>query len=587
MDQGRDSLSVRLAKVNSLSFEITEEQALVVNRSSLNTLLFCLCFFAAYGNATSEPTKSHAILVPGSGEYSRPLVNLASQAQPYFDQGLRLAWAFYFPESIASYREASRIDPTHPMPYWGIAHAAGPNPNSRYAQMPDDPNGIGKAAINKALSYIERAGEVESELIQALAIFYDDTEIPDPAARDRAYLAAMRNLNQRYPLDPDIAALYAASYMSIRRWDYWANTGEPKGETLQVAEALEKVIESDQGHPGVLHLHIHLIEASRRPERAMVSANALEATVPIAGHVVHMPAHIFIRVGDYERAIASNRRSLAVDKEFAAIWGDRPLPNKGTYNLSHRVHAGHALDFIRFAATMQGNFATANASAWEMANQISPAAATMGRAQKRRAAPWLVLKIFGRWDDLLALAPPEKTTPYLSGIWSYVQGSAWLAKGEFESARAELATLESLATESSSEGNRAGATATTEILALAAYGLRGEIQLAMGDLKGAIGSFEAGVAVEDTNNYTEPPDWPQSMRLYLGSALLRAGRFEAAQKVFERDLEWNQNNGWALFGLAQALRAQNQSEAAEVTATQWQKAWASADLELNQAVVLD
>ena len=194
-----------------------------------------------------------AILVPGSGQYSRQVDSLLPAAQPFFDQGLRLAWAFYFPESIASYQEASRLDPTHPMPYWGLAHAAGPNPNSRYAQMPDDPNGIGKAAINKALDYIERASATESALIQALRIFYDDEAIPDPDDRDLAYLSAMRALNQQFPADPDIAALYAASYMSIRRWDYWDGAGEPKSETLQVAAALEKIIETDRTHPGVLH----------------------------------------------------------------------------------------------------------------------------------------------------------------------------------------------------------------------------------------------------------------------------------------------------------------------------------------------
>lgn len=564
----------------------------MTRRTSLILLLLGLFSYTSYSAArdehlASQEVRSHAILIPGSGSYSRPSESLAPEAQPYFDQGLRFAWAFYFPESIASYQEASRLDPTHPMPHWGIAHAAGPNPNSRYAQMPDDPNGMGKAAINRALSHVGRASKVESALIHALAIFYNDEAIPDPDARDQAYLSAMRALNREYPTDPDIAALYAASYMSIRRWDYWDSAGEPKGETLQVAAALEKIIEVSPTHPGVLHLHIHLIEASRRPERAMVSANALEATVPIGGHVVHMPAHIFIRVGDYDRAIANNRRSLAVDQEFAAIWGDRPLPNQGTYNLSHRVHAGHALDFIRFAATMQGNYEVAHSSAWEMANRMTPAAATMGRAQKRRAAPWLVLKIFGRWEEILALDSPKETTPYLSGIWSYVQGSAFVATGDIALAQDELENLESLITSSSTGGNRAGATATREIVTLAAHGLRGEIQLAMGELEDAIISFQSAVALEDTNNYTEPPDWPQSMRLYLGSALLRAGHHKEAEKVFERDLEWNQNNGWALFGLTQALLAQHQTVAAEARAIQWQTAWESADLELNEAVVLD
>ena len=527
-----------------------------------------------------------AVMVPGSGDYSRAVETLDPVAQRFFDQGLRLAWAFYFPESIASYQEASRIDPDNPMPYWGLAHAAGPNPNSRYAGMPDDPNGIGKAAIEQAMARIDRAGALEAALIRALFVFYDDESIPDPLARDQAYLSVMRGLNQEHPEDPDIAALYAASFMSIRRWDYWDSAGEPKGETLRVAEALEHVIATGQRHPGVYHLHIHLIEASRNPERAMVSANALEATVPIGGHVVHMPAHIFIRVGDYARAIANNRRSLAVDEEFAAIWGDQPLPSEGTYNLSHRVHGGHALDFIRFAATMQGNYQLASTSAWEMANAISPMAATMGRAQKRRAAPWLVLKIFGRWSDILALVPPEKTTPYLEGILAYVRGSALIATGDLAAAQRELDQIHALASDTSLQGNRPGATATTEILTLASHGLRGELFLAQGDPTAAVASFYAGVAVEDTNNYTEPPDWPQSMRLYLGTALLRAGRAAEAQAVFERDLAWNQNNGWTLFGLIAALRAQDKFTEAAALEAAWQNAWQDADVTLSEPVVL-
>ena len=331
-----------------------------------------------------------------SGTYSRAISTDVALAQTYFDQGLRLAWGFYFPESIASYQEASRLDPSHPMPYWGIAHAAGPNPNSRYAQMPDDPQGAGMAAIEAALDRIDRATPMEAALINALYVFYDAKSIPDPRERDRAYLAEMRELNKKHPDDPDVAALYAGSFMSIRRWDYWDKSGEAKGETLAVAEALEHVITTGDPHPGVYHLHIHLIEASLEPERAMVSADALEATLPIGGHVVHMPAHIFVRVGDYQRAIDNNLRSLAVDKEFAEHWGDLPLPNIGTYPLSHKIHAGHALDFVRYAATMQGSSELAIKSAKQMAGAISQRGTPMGRMQKRVAAPWVTLKIFGQ-----------------------------------------------------------------------------------------------------------------------------------------------------------------------------------------------
>jgi len=532
----------------------------------------------------TEP--STAILMPNSGTYSRPISTDKAEAQRFFDQGLRFAWGFYFPESIASYQEASRLDPSHPMPYWGIAHAAGPNPNSRYAQMPDDPQGAGLAAIEAALDRIDRATPMEAALINALYVFYDAKSIPDPRERDRAYLAEMRKLNSKYPDDPDIAALYAGSFMSIRRWDYWDKNGEAKGETLAVAEALEHVINTGDPHPGVYHLHIHLIEASLEPERAMVSADALEATLPIGGHVVHMPAHIFVRVGDYQRAIDNNLRSLAVDKEFAQHWGDLPLPNIGTYPLSHKIHAGHALDFVRYAATMQGSSELAIKSAKQMAEAISQHGTPMGRMQKRVAAPWVTLKIFGQWDELLATESLQHSTPYLDGILSYVKGSAYIAKGSPDGAKQELSNIQRIAQSPDVSVNRAGATATAELLALAAHALDGEIKLAEGNLTGAIAAFQKGVALEDTNNYTEPPDWPQSMRLYLGNALLVAGRFEEAEAVFRKDLRWHQNNGWSLFGLMKALEAQNKKNEAKVIQKQWSSVWSHADVQLTSPVIL-
>ena len=549
-------------------------------------MLVCLSHQSFAMSADADTVSRHASLVPKSGTYSRAISTDVALAQTYFDQGLRLAWGFYFPESIASYQEASRLDPTHPMPYWGIAHAAGPNPNSRYAQMPDDPQGAGLAAIEAALDRIDRATPMEAALIKALYVFYNAKSIPDPRERDRAYLAEMRKLNKKHPYDPDIAALYAGSFMSIRRWDYWDKSGEAKGETLAVAEALEHVINTGDPHPGVFHLHIHLIEASLEPERAMVSADALEATLPIGGHVVHMPAHIFVRVGDYQRAIDNNLRSLAVDKEFAQHWGDLPLPSIGTYPLSHKIHAGHALDFVRYAATMQGSSELAIKSAKQMAEAISQHGTPMGRMQKRVAAPWVTLKIFGQWDELLTIESLPHSTPYLDGILSYVKGSAYIAKGSLDRAKQELSNIQRIAQSPDVSVNRAGATATAELLALAAHALDGEIKLAEGDLTGAIAAFEKGVALEDTNNYTEPPDWPQSMRLYLGNALMVAGRFDEAEAVFRKDLRWHQNNGWSLFGLMKALAAQNKKNEAKVIQKQWSSVWSHADVQLTSPVIL-
>ena len=522
-----------------------------------------------------------AILIDGSGTYSRKISTNIPLSQTFFDQGLRFAWGFYFPESIASYQESSRLDPNHPMPYWGMAHAMGPNPNSRYARMPDDPQGEGLKAIKKALKRIQKADPLERRIIEAMYIFYDKESISDPKKRDQAYLAEMRALNNEFPDDPDIAALYAGSYMSIRRWDYWDSDGRPKGETIEVAEALERIINNGQAHPGVYHLHIHLIEASMEPERALVSANALEETVPIVGHVVHMPAHIYVRLGNYQKAIENNIRSQKVDRELAKLWGDMPLPNIGTYPLSHKIHAGHALDFVRYAATVQGNFEIANKAAWNMANRIQGEAVMVMGGQKRVSAPWLVLKIFGKWDEILSLEPEHQGTPYLDGIWSYVLGSAHLAKGNFDLAKIELDKLNNLANSPNADQYRVGATPASSVLKVAAYGLQGEFFSAHGEYLKAVNSFQKGVNLEDKNNYTEPPDWAQPMRHYLGAALLKSGRFQEAEQTYRRDLKWNQNNGWSLYGLHQSLELQGKEKESEEIYKQWNIAWKASDIKIK------
>ena len=548
--------------------------------TSILFLLLCVPLSAENKKADLIEPEVHAILIPGSGTYSKKISTQNNEAQQFFDQGLRLAWGFYFPESIASYLEAARHDPDHPMPYWGMAHAMGPNPNSRYSGMPDDPKGEGFKAIKKAMDRIENASDMEAKLIQALHTLYDKDTYPDAKRRDQAYLAEMRKLNRDYPNDPDIAALYASSYMSIQRWNYWDNQGEPISETLAVAEALERIMSKDLSHPGVLHLHIHLIEASAEPERALVAADNLEKTIPIVGHVVHMPSHIYVRVGQYQKAVEQNIRSQKVDKEFAEIWGDLPLPNLGTYPLSHKIHSGHALDFVRYAASVQGNYDLASKSAWTMANSIKDNQIMIMQGQKRVAAPWQVLKTFAKWDEILELKPKHTGTPYLDGIWSYVKGSAYLAKGNNEQALQELTKLKQIINLPDVDKYRAGATPVSRVLKAAAYGLEGEIFLAGGKYSEAIKAFRLAVALEDQNNYTEPPDWPHPMRLYLGSALIAAKKFKEAEKVYRRDLDWNKNNGWSLFGLQQSLQLQGKIEEAETIHKEFLLAWQRADVEL-------
>lgn len=532
---------------------------------------------------SSQPMSSGpelAVLVPDSGTYSRPISTDAELAQRFFDQGLRYAWGFYFPESIASYQEAARHDPDHPMIYWGMAHAMGPNPNSRYARMPDDPKGEGQKAIRKAMSLIDNATPLEQELILALNVLYDKRSIPDDAERDRAYYKAMRKLVEQYPEDADVAALFAGSFMSIGRWDYWANDGSAKPGTVRVMLALERALRAEPNHPGTNHLHIHLMEASLMPERALFSADQLEATMPIAGHVVHMPAHIYVRVGQYDRAIDQNLRSQEVDKRFLKIWGDHPFPNLGTYPLSARIHAPHAIDFIRYAATIQGNYETAIAASMQSAASVSRESIDMRGSQKRASAPWLVHKIFGKWDQLLGKEPEYSGRPYLDGIWSYTTGSAYVARGDMASAERELANIRRIVNLPNVDEHRVGPAPVSRILTMAAHGLQGEIKQAQGDLDGAIEAFAAAVALEDGNPYTEPPDWAQPLRHYLGAALLEAGRAEEAEAIYRRDLTWNQNNGWGLFGLWKSLEAQGKDREADLARVAFENSWKNSDVKL-------
>lgn len=528
-----------------------------------------------------KPDQTLAVIVPGAGTYSRSISTDSEEAQAFFDQGLRFAWGFYFPESIASYQQAAAADPSHPMPHWGMAHAMGPNPNSRYARMPDDPKGEGLKAIMRAKDRIERADPLEAELINALHILYDKASIPDDAERDRAYLAAMRKIQHANPDDSDITALYAAAYMSIGRWRYWSNEGEPLDETLAVAEALEHIMATDMTNPGVLHLHVHLVESSLTPERALPSAEALEATMPIAGHVVHMPSHIYVRAGQYDRAIDSNMRSQDVDKEFAKIWGDLPLPDLGTYPLSHKMHAGHAIDFIRYAATIQGNYEVAIETANTLKARSQEHSHGARGFEKNMASPWHLHKIFGNWDALIGHKPSHSDTPYLRGMWAYSLGSAYANTGKLDAAGEKLRALQAIIEKADVDKTRVSVMPVSDMLTLAAYGLEGEIAEARGDLAGAIASYTKAVELEDTANYTEPPAWSQPMRHYLGAALIRAGKAPEAEQVYRRDLRWNAENGWSLFGLYKSLELQNKTEEATMAFDRYEKAWQHSDTALT------
>ncbi len=544
-------------------------------------LAFLAAVFATtsitYAQSSDEPL---AILIPGGGTYSYPISTDSDQAQAFFDQGLRMAWSFYFPESIASYQEASRLDPDHPMPYWGIAHSAGPNPNSRYAGMPDDPQGAGLEAIRRALELANNGTQRERDMINALFVLYNQDAIPDSRERDFAFLDAMRDLHEKYPDDADIATVFGESYMNTTRWDYWNADGSAKPGTAEAKAAFEAAMALQHDHPGANHLYIHLMEMSDEPELAMPAAQKLESTVPISGHMVHMPGHIYLRVGEYEKAIDINERSQIVDLQFAEIWGDNNFPMIGTYPLSHKIHAPHALDFVRYANMLQGNYEKAYEAASENAGNVLPGA---NRGLKTLAHEWVTDKVFGKWDKIHAdnAENSQHDSPYLKGMWAYVMGSAHVAMGHMEPAQAQLAIIREQIQADEVDEQGVGPTPASHVLNLAMHALMGEIEEANGNLDGAIMHYGHAIDFQDNLNYTEPPDWSQSMRLYQGAALIKAGRAEEAEAVYREDLEWNQQNPWSTFGLYQAVGAQGKVQEAIVIKRQFDSWWRNADVELE------
>ncbi|MDA0687665.1 MAG: hypothetical protein O2948_03385 [Proteobacteria bacterium] len=535
--------------------------------------------FLGVSLSTQAQDEPLAIMIPGGGTYSYPTSIDNEEAQAFFDQGLRMAWSFYFPESIASYQEASRLAPEHPMPYWGMAHAIGPNPNSRYQGLPDDPQGTGLQAIRTALELANNGTQKERDMINAMFVLYNKDAIPDSRERDFAYLDAMRDLTVKYPDDADIHSVFAEAYMNTTRWDYWNLDGSAKPGTAEAKAALETAMTLEHDHPGANHLYIHLMEMSSEPELAMPAAQKLEATVPISGHMVHMPGHIYLRVGEYEKAIDINERSQIVDDQFAEIWGDTNFPMIGTYPLSHKIHKPHALDFVRYANMLQGNYAASyEAAARNVANG--------SRGAKTIAHEWVTDKVFGKWDKIHADNAANRakaTNPYLSGMWSYVMGSAHVAKGHMDPARAELQNIRDQIAAADVNESGVGPTPAAHVLNLAMHALMGEIEEADGNLDAAIMHYGHAVEFQDNLNYTEPPDWNQSMRLYQGAALLDAGRPEEAEEVYLKDLQWNQQNGWSTFGLYQAQEAQGKEQEAIITKRQFDSLWRNADVQLTRS----
>jgi tetratricopeptide (TPR) repeat protein len=523
----------------------------------------------------TDPRLSQGQIAPllnGMGEHTHPVTTGSDRVQRFFDQGLNLTLGFNHAEAIRAFQEAARLDPNCAMAYWGMALAYGPNINSRMG-----PENARKAyeAIQKAVSLKSLVSQQERDYIDALARRYSDDQNVDQRERDKAYASAMANLSKKYPDDLDAATLHAASIMNINPWpghEYWNKDGTAREGTTEFVAILESVMARDTKHPGANHYYIHAVEASPAPELAVPSADRLEELMPGAGHMVHMPSHIYIRVGRYADASASNLRAIEADEDYI-----EQCNAQGIYPLGYYPHNIH---FLWASATLEGRSRVAIDSARKVAAKVLKK--DRGVTLRFLAPEFYALVHFGKWREIVAYPQPTGNLA-LTGIWHYARGMALRAEGKLDEASRELDSLIRIGNDGAIEKLRGQANPASAILPIARHILAGEIAAKRGNFATAISHLDTAVRFEDGLVYTEPADWNSPARHYLGAVLLEAGRTFEAEVVYWEDLKRNPENGRSLFGLMLSLQAQGKNALAEDIERRFQNAWFQADIKLESS----
>lgn len=513
-----------------------------------------------------------AMLLPGLGDLHHPVSTTNAEAQQYFDQGMRLLYAFNHDEARRSFERAAQLDPRLAMAWWGVAYAVGPNYN-----LPVDPERekTGYDAVRKALALSATAPAQEKAYIQALATRYSNAAKPDYQKLSENYANAMRELWQRYPDDPDAGALFAESLMDLRPWELWNHDGTPAPGTEEIISTLETVLRSHPNHIGALHFYIHAVEASPTPERGLAAADRLRAmNLTGAGHLEHMPGHIYFRTGDYDATVRVNIAANRADTQYEKLTGHM----HGVYPMMYHAHNLH---FLAIAAAMEGHCAQAVDAAAKLRDHVTPALGEMPMVQVAMAIPLVIGVRCGRWDDVLGEPRPDAKYPVLAAMYHYSRGMALVATGKTEEAAAEEQQLAALVRQtpkdelSNLDSNMPG------VFQIADQVLLARLAEERGDGAEALKLWRAAVSLQDALNYDEPPDWYYPVRESLGGALLRAGDARGAEQVFREDLAKNPRNPRSLFGLEEALKQQGRDYDAGWVEKEFQAAWQGADVQLS------
>ena len=521
--------------------------------------------------------RAGAPLFDGMGTHHHKITTSEPGAQRYFDQGLVLAFAFNHAEAIRSFKAAQKLDPSCAMCYWGEALATGPNINitsdGKVIMAPDERLDAYEA-LQLAIARKDGASEQEQAYIEALQSRYNGDVTKDREGLDQAYATAMANLTEKYPQDLDAAALYAESLMNTMPWNYWKDDGDPREDTKSVITALETVMAADPQHPLAIHLYIHAVEASSNPGRAEHAADRLADLVPGAGHLVHMPSHIYWRLGRYHDASKANINAANVDEKYIA-----QCNAQGFYPALYYPHNIH---FLWAASTMEGRSELSIESAIRVASNVNvEQVKQFPTIEFFRTIPLLSYVRFGKWDEILAAPEPDAEFKFSQGIRHYARGIAFANTGELEAAKAEQLQLVPLKETVSVQFLDKRNFPASRLLDIASELLLGEIQFAVKNYAAAAQHYEEAVNLQDTLPYTEPPFWYYPTRQSLGHALLMDGKSQAAEAVYRQDLKDYPRNGWSMFGLVQALEAQQKTDEAAQVRGQFEEVWQMSDITLS------